>query len=51
MTAPAAPQVQPQSAAPQPAAQPVRQPAAASGAIPAFPGSAAPNGPFANLKR
>ena len=51
MTAPAAPQVQPQSAAQQPAAQPVQQPAAASGAIPAFPGSAAPNGPFANLKR
>ena len=51
MTAPAAPQVQPQGAARQPAAQPVQQPAAASGTIPAFPGSAAPNGPFANLKR
>lgn len=54
MTAPAAPQVQPQPAAPQPAAPPVQQPAAASGAIPAFPGSApaaAPNGPFGNLKR
>lgn len=65
MTAPAAPQPQPaapQPAAPQPAAQPVQQPvqqsvqqpAAASGTIPAFPGSAptaAPNGPFGNLKR
>lgn len=49
MTAPAAPQVQPQ-----PAAQPVQQPADASGTIPAFSGSApaaAPNGPFGNLKR
>lgn len=58
VTAPAAPQVQPQPAAQQPAAppvqQPVQQPAAASGTIPAFPGSApaaAPNGPFGNLKR
>lgn len=58
MTAAAAPQAQPQPAA-QPASQqvqpqPVQQPAAASGAIPAFPGSAptaAPNGPFGNLKR
>lgn len=44
VTAPAAPQVQ----------QPVQQLAAASGTIPAFPGSApaaAPNGPFGNLKR
>lgn len=58
VTAPAAPQVQPQPAAQQPAApqvqQPVQQLAAASGTIPAFPGSAptaAPNGPFGNLKR
>lgn len=58
VTAPAAPQVQPQPAAQQPAApqvqQPVQQIAAASGTIPAFPGSAptaAPNGPFGNLKR
>lgn len=58
VTAPAAPQVQPQPAAQQPAApqvqQPVQQRAAASGTIPAFPGSAptaAPNGPFGNLKR
>lgn len=53
MTAPAAPQVQPQPAA-QPVQQPVQQPADASGTIPAFPGSAptaAPNGPFGNLKR
>lgn len=56
VTAPAAPQVQPQGAAQQvqPAAQQVQQQAAASGTIPAFPGSApaaAPNGPFGNLKR
>ncbi|MEI3002743.1 MAG: hypothetical protein V8T86_17955 [Victivallis sp.] len=42
------------AAMPQPAAQPVQQPAqpaAMPGNIPAFPGKAAPNGPFANLKR